>query len=341
MLEGLVIREFQESDVEDVAEIFTQAGLIHDEEERKRTLEHLRRASKEPEWYDHYLLAELDGKVMGRVILEAAYPPYSELINLYVHQDYRGRGIGSSLVQRCIEMASGLKCFIISTMFEPVGNLPAHRLYSKFGFRPGILGVPSVKRGHMWLFRFSEESFLSEFLKKHPFAEPSVSSSKANFHSRMLYRMSWREPQKEDRIDFFIEGQPSQTPEGTMPRISGFSCKKEGMELEVLVGEQSRRIIQGETVKFTVSFWNHGSEPLQIAFNLSIPQGTMLSLPSQFPSTIEIGPRDEKNIEFELVRPLSCRLPSFTTFSTVLATCLLMVESYAHPLVVSAGFDKA
>jgi len=339
-LKKVVVRKFQESDAEDVAEIFAQVGLIPDEEQRKRTLEHLRKAAREPEWYDHYLVAELDGRVVGRVVLEAAYTPYSELINLYVHSGYQGRGIGSSLVQSCIKEASARKCFVMSAMTDRVGNLPAHRLYSKFGFRPGILGDPSVNRGHMWLFRFSEESCVSEFLRRHPFAEPYVSQSKVDFHGRMLYRMAWKDPQTQEEIDLYVEGQPSQTPEGTMPRIAGFSYKEKDVILEVLVQEQSKIIMRGETSGFTVSLWNLGSKTLRITSSASIPNGTELTPLPQLLPPLEIDPKNQKTIQFELKWPSSCNLPNFTTFSTVPSTCFFMIKGLEHHLLASAGFEK-
>jgi len=339
-LKKTVVRRFQESDVEEVLEIFATNGLIHNEKEQERIRKGLRKNAIEPEWYDHYLVAELDGKVVGRAILETAYPPYSELINLYVHPDYQSQGVGSSLVQECIETASVHKCFVMSLMTDPVGDVPAHRLYSKFGFRPGILGDPSVKRGHMWLFRFSEESCKSEFLEGYPFAEPSVSSSKVSFHDRMLYRMTWRDPQTEEKLDIYLEGQPSQTPEGTMPRIAGFSYKKEALELEVLVKEQCEIISRGGTSEFAISFWNLNSKPVQVILGVSIPDGTALTPLPKSLSSIEISPRSEKTIKFEFTWLSNCNLPDFTTFPTVLATCFFTVAGLQHPLFASAGFER-
>lgn len=202
----ILVREFQERDAEDVADIFATVGLIASDEEREESVKRLRDGAKEPAWYDRHLVAEVDGKVVGRAILEIAYPPYSEIINLYVHSKYVGRGVGSSLVKRCVEMESTNKCSIMSLMTDPVGNLPAYRLYSKFGFRPAILGDPSAPRGHMWLFRFSEECCVLEFLMRHPFAEPSISRSKIDFRGRRLYSMSWRDPQTEEVLTLYIEG---------------------------------------------------------------------------------------------------------------------------------------
>jgi len=322
--------------VEDVVEIFDQEGLIGSVEDRNELVKRLTKTARETEWYDHYLVAEIDGKGVGRVILEAAYPPYSELINLYVHSDYRGRGVGSSLVQSCIEAASARSYPVLSVMTDPVGNLPAHRLYSKFGFRPGILGDPSKKRGHMWLFRFSENTCVSEFRRRHPFAEPSVSQHKVDFHGRLLYRTAWRDPQTGERMDLYIEGQPSQTLEGTMPRIAGFSYEEKNLGLEAVVKEQSKVIKRAKTSKFATCLRNLGSKTLRITSNASIPDGTELN--PQSLSAIEINSENEKTLQFELTWPPTCNLPGCATFSTVPATCFFRIEGFEQPLFASAGF---
>lgn len=335
-LTKIVVRKFRESDVEDVVEIFDQVGLVRNVEDRNAQVKRLTKTAREPEWYDHYFVSEIDGKVVGRVILEAAYPPYSELANLYVHSDCRG--VGSSLVEGCIEAALARSCPILSVMTDPVGNLPAHRLYSKFGFRPGILGDPSKKRGHMWLFRFSEQTCVSEFLRRHPFAAPSVSQHKVDFHGRLLYRMAWRDPQTGERIDLYIEGQPSQTLEGTMPRIAGFCYKEKDARLEASLAEQVEIITRGETSKFAVSIWNLGSRTLRITSNASVPEGTDLT-PQSLPP-IEIDPKNEKTIQFVLTWPSSCSLPEFTTFATVPVTFFFEIEGLRRPLFASAGFRR-
>jgi hypothetical protein len=223
-------------------------------------------------------------------------------------------------------------------MTDPVGNLPAQRLYSKFGFKQAILGDTSIKRGHMCLFQFSEESLVLEFLKRHPFTEHSISSSKVDFHGRMLHLMAWKDTQTKEKLALYIEGQPSQTPKGTMSRICGVSCDDIG--IEALVREESKTITQGGNTKFAISIWNLSSKPLEIPLNVSIPEGTILNPLTQYTFLIKINPAKEKNIHFELTWSSSCKLPDFTTFSTVLATVFFAVEGITHPLFVSAGFDK-
>jgi len=340
-LKKAIIREFQEKDAEDVVEIFQTYGMVHDEDEKKRTLDLLRKIGREPKWYAHHLVAELDGGVVGRAVLEAPYPPYSELINLYVRPEYCGMGVGSGLVQNCIDLASTMGSLLMLSMTDPVGNLPAHRLYSKFGFRPGILGDPTIERGHTWVFRFSEKSCVSEFLKRHPFAEPSVSRSKVDFHGRMLYNMAWCDPQTEEELSFFVEGQPSQTPEGTMPRIAGFSYEENSAKFDLLVRDQDRVIRQGETSRFAVSIWNFGPETLRIAYSVSVPDGTELVVVSPVAPSFEVAPDEVEHMQFRLTWLSGFSLPDFTSFSTVPATCFFAVGGFERPLFASAGFERA
>ena len=339
-MNGTVVRRFHERDIEDIVEIFASVGLIRDDEERELYRKNFEKSALEPRWYDHHLVAELSGEVVGRVILEAAYPPYCELINLYVHSDHRRIGIGSSIVQACIELASKLNCSVMSLMTEPVGNLAAHRLFSKFGFRIGIPGDPSLERGHAWLFRFSEESFVRRFLWRHPFAEPSVSHSKISFNEQMLYCMGWRDPQSDESLALYLRGQLSQTVEGTMPRIAGFSHREGDMWVEGAVKEQQKTIGEGETCRFTLSLWNTGSKPLELTFNTSIPEGTMLSPSPEELGTVYIPPEEGEAILFEFTWLSGHSLPDFTTFPTVPATCFLNIQGTDRPILVSAGFER-
>ena len=333
-----MVRRFQEGDLEVVLEIFSSIGLIHGDEERDRYRGHLRRAAIQPPWYDTHLVAEFDGRVVGRVILEAAYPPYSELINLYVRQNYHGRGVGTCLVQACIEAAKAFRCFVMTTMTDPMGNLPVHRLYSKFSFRPGIHGDPHTERGHTWLFRFSEESCVAAFLRKHPFAEPHVSPSKADFHGRPLYSMHWRDPQTGEALALYLEGKPSQTPEGTMPRIAGFSYKEGGTGLEGLAQELVKTIREEGTSGFKVYLWNNGSRRLEVEFGASIPLRLELNPSPQDLQAIDMGPNEEKKLRFEIKWLSGSSLP-YTTFPTIFVTFFLLLKGLGQPLLTSVGFE--
>ncbi|KKC30367.1 ribosomal protein S18-alanine N-acetyltransferase [Caldanaerobacter subterraneus] len=83
-----------------------------------------------------YIVAEVDKKVVGYagfwVVLDEGH-----ITNIAVHPEYRGRGIGSRLMEGLIDLAK--KNGITSMTLEVrESNLVAQNLYKKFGFK--VLG---------------------------------------------------------------------------------------------------------------------------------------------------------------------------------------------------------
>ena len=77
-----------------------------------------------------------------------------EICNVAVHQDARGQGIGSALLQFSIEqcMQKGRCCFSLEVRKS---NAPAIHLYEKYGFvvegvRPGYYTLPTEDALIMW-----------------------------------------------------------------------------------------------------------------------------------------------------------------------------------------------
>ena len=104
-------------------------------------LDHLRDAvtrSREAELY----VAELDGRLAGTVTFCPQGSPWSELAQpgegefrmLGVHPSARRRGVAEALVSVCLERSRelGYDAVVLSSLPEQV---PAHRLYGRFGFR--------------------------------------------------------------------------------------------------------------------------------------------------------------------------------------------------------------
>ena len=50
-------------------------------------------------------VAESKGSIVGFAALEIYSPKLAEIRSLAVHEDHQGKGIGRSLVQRCVELA--------------------------------------------------------------------------------------------------------------------------------------------------------------------------------------------------------------------------------------------
>jgi ribosomal-protein-alanine N-acetyltransferase len=59
----------------------------------------------------------------------------AHICTLGVHPDWRRRGIGELLLSSMISQAADLKANVV-TLEVRVSNLPAQRLYEKYGFRP-------------------------------------------------------------------------------------------------------------------------------------------------------------------------------------------------------------
>ena len=60
--------------------------------------------------------------------------PYGLMENLFINEDFRGKGMGGGLVDALIELAKKQGCYkLIGTSRE--SNLVAHKLYEKKGFQ--------------------------------------------------------------------------------------------------------------------------------------------------------------------------------------------------------------
>jgi RimJ/RimL family protein N-acetyltransferase len=81
---------------------------------------------------DGDLLAEVDGEIVGSIHVERTKHGFGE-IGMVVARDWRGRGVGSALMEAAIAWAreQGLHKLSLSVFAH---NAPAIALYRKFGF---------------------------------------------------------------------------------------------------------------------------------------------------------------------------------------------------------------
>ena len=81
----------------------------------------------------------LDDKIIGRAFLFIIYndlhqKPYGLLEDVFVEEEYRGKGIGKELVKRVIEKAKELGCYkLIAT--SRFGREIVHKFYENLGFK--------------------------------------------------------------------------------------------------------------------------------------------------------------------------------------------------------------
>ena len=82
-----------------------------------------------------FLVAELDGKVVGYVIGAMRWGSNGHVIAIAVDPPYRRRGIGTQLLEKIMERLRSKGARVVRLEVRK-GNLPAQGFYSSFGFKP-------------------------------------------------------------------------------------------------------------------------------------------------------------------------------------------------------------
>ncbi len=80
MINPIRVREARSDDVEGLVELYALTGWRLNIEHANRMIERSARSN-----YSKILVADLDGKVIGKVTLDTVFPPYAEIVNLVVH----------------------------------------------------------------------------------------------------------------------------------------------------------------------------------------------------------------------------------------------------------------
>jgi len=327
------IREVKEGDAESLVELYTLVGWRLDMEHATEIIRYSMSSG-----YSKVLVADLNGKIVGKVTLDTVFQPYAEIVNVIVHPDYQGKGIGSMLVKECISRAIQAGHNIIYLMCDPLDR-GIHRFYAKLGFLPAILGDPSMPHGCMWLYYFGEGSFVREFLHEHPFAEFSVSRGIKSFHGLSLYSMTWIDPISDNSLEVFIKGQPGQPLKGgTMPRIGDVRLRLNKLNIDCWIVEKDEDINIGESGRFQLSLLNKGSETLDVYLSLvPAPHGISVSIGS--PSEILLRPKERIDIEGELTLTSEFSIPlKYLSFPTVVSSITLKLSSFMR-VIISVGFN--
>ena len=135
MIRPLTIREARASDLEGLASVrYGGDRAIHSDRLRDAALGHLR-----------FLVAELDEEIVGFGLLVFTRPatwPNADstdglptLLDLYVHEAHRGRGIGTAVIQQMEELALKAGSVRLYLSVDPKENASAFALYERLGYR--------------------------------------------------------------------------------------------------------------------------------------------------------------------------------------------------------------
>ncbi len=142
-----------------------------------------------------HLLAEVESKVVGRVVIDAVYPPFGELVNMEVLPPFTGRGAGGALVdERVAEMSRmGFMAVFLQTFADKVR---AHRLYARKGF------LIAAKGEMLRLVRFIGPPVLDVLLYEHPLATYAASAAE----KPRQWFLAWSDWPTGDRLQLMLSG---------------------------------------------------------------------------------------------------------------------------------------
>ncbi len=264
--------------------------------------------------YSKVLIALSDDRVVGKVTLDVAFPPYAEIVNLIVHPEYQRKGIGTKLIEECIKISES-KGHNIQFLMTEYDNIPALNLYKKFNFYPAILS----KRKQLWLFRFGKGSFVENFLKAHPLFEFKVSRKKVSFHGEKFYKISFADIMSNAHLKVYFRGQPGQ--EGTMPRIAGISFME---------GKKAFDLVVYET-PFELGIFNYG-EGVSLKIEALSPNGPEVFIEKQV-LRLSRNQNERVRIDFKKIRDFDTPL-DYLSFRTIVASFRINEK-----FVISIGKD--
>jgi phosphinothricin acetyltransferase len=154
----MIIRDASEADLPAIVEIYNEAirGRISTAQLEEVSVEQRlpwfreHSASSHPLW-----VTEIDGHIAGwfsfhSFIKRAAYRGTAE-ISVYVREKFRGRGVGTALLEKAIaespnfEISALIGCIFVHN--EPSLRLFARMGFERWGFLPRVALVDRVERG--------------------------------------------------------------------------------------------------------------------------------------------------------------------------------------------------
>ena len=208
------------------------------------------------------LVAEIEGKVVGRAIIDALYPPFGELVNMHVIPAFRGRGAGGALVDQCVHCMAQMG-FMAVFLQTHVGYTPALRLYARKGFLLAARGTM------LRLVRFLNLPLLDWFLYCHPLAVYSASAGR----EPQEWQLAWSDwPTGDSLVVTLTGGSCDKDSDEFGPGVKAMSLSTAGLRFEASLSGP-RESGKGKQMAVGFSMSNAGDQPLDMAARLLLPPG--------------------------------------------------------------------
>jgi RimJ/RimL family protein N-acetyltransferase len=145
-----VVRPAQAGDARAMAEIFAAVAQERDGIATEPPIDVEERAAAFARSADGSVVAVAGGRIVGMIHVEASRHGFGEF-GMLVDRDWRGRGVGSALVQAAVDRARGQGLHKLCLEVFPQ-NTAAIALYSKCGFTEEGRRVKQYRRasGELW-----------------------------------------------------------------------------------------------------------------------------------------------------------------------------------------------
>lgn len=228
-------------------------------------------------WVNHHyyreFVAEVGGVVAARVGLEAFRPPFAEICDLAVRPEFRRRGLGRHLTQKCLEEAAR-RDFVAVFLQTELTNHASHRLYHNLGF------VPTAQGKMLRLVKFINYPLLADFLNTYPLTSyQCVNTPDAS----RTWRLCWNAYVTASHLHLTLEGGASQSDsEGVGPALTAFDWKEASTERHIVVeieSEKRKDIEIGDYVELKIRAKNHGTRKESGIFKMLLPPDVRVSSP--------------------------------------------------------------
>ncbi len=152
---------------------------------------------------DHMLVAETAEKVIGLVGLNLSRNPrlrHSASIGIMVHGDYQGKGVGTAMLKKVLDLADNWLMLVRVELTAFVENEGAVRLYKSLGFEiEGVKRYAGIKDG-----KYANEFLMARYnlklIPNHPDGDGTKAPLIKSLETERLVLRPWR---PEDLDDFY------------------------------------------------------------------------------------------------------------------------------------------
>jgi ribosomal protein S18 acetylase RimI-like enzyme len=221
----------------------------------------------------HYreFVAEVDGRIAGRIGLEAYMPPFAELVDLSVLPEYRRRGLGRRLAQAATYEASR-RGFLAVFLQTERDNISAHNLYASLDFFPTALGKM------VRMLKFLDYPLVSDFRRAYPLHQYTCTPV-----GERVQDLQWHAYVTDDHLRLRLRGGSCiSDSEGIGPALTECDWRVEqgGRGLQISVEREKLRDIEpGNHVELTLSVSNTGRQKERGIFQMALPSGVRVASP--------------------------------------------------------------